>query len=79
MGFAWWAGYTTGSAEYEALKCGENIYTQNKTLQYKWGSARGGMFVGIGSFIVAFIFIIVGFIASIITGIKLAVDTRKRK
>jgi|GEM_PF-4231893 len=37
------------------------------------------MFVGIGSFIVAFIFIIVGFIASIITGIKLAVDTRKRK
>jgi len=39
VGFAWWAGYTTGSAEYEALKCGENIYTQNKTLQYKCSSA----------------------------------------
>jgi hypothetical protein len=78
-GFSWWAGVETGNKPYNDLGCGENIFNRSPELEEKCSAASGGMWVGIGSFIIAAIFIIVGFIASTIFGVKLAVDRRKSK
>jgi len=79
VGFGWWAGSTTGSVKWNELGCGENVYNRSPEMEKQCSAATGGMIVGIGVWIVAAIFIIVGFIASIITGVKLAIDTHKSK
>jgi hypothetical protein len=77
--FSWWAGVSTGSEPYNDLGCGQNIFNKSPEMENKCSAASGGMLIGMISSIVAFIFIIVGLIASIIFGVKLAIDRRKEK
>jgi hypothetical protein len=72
------SGYYTGETINEKynLNCGENIfdlYTEEcHNLKYSIGT-NIGIILGAG------IFVLVGFTASIIFGVKLAIDTRKRR
>ena len=79
VSFGWYAGSTTGAVQYQNLGCGENIYNRSPEMEEQCSAATGGMIIGIGVWIIAFIFVVVGFIATLITGIKLAIDTRKQK
>jgi len=76
--FAWWAGSTTGSDVYNGLNCSEYNYDRSVRQEQQCSAATGGMIVGVISGIISMIFLIVGFIGSIIFGIKLAVDNRKK-
>jgi hypothetical protein len=78
-GFAWWAGETTGNAEWRALNCDENVYNRSPELERKCSAASGGMLIGIGSFLIAAVFLVVGVILTIVFGIKLAVDRVRKK
>lgn len=77
-GFGYYAG-STGSDRYNELHCSDNIYNRNSTLNELCNTQGAGIWIGLGSFVIAAIFIIVGFIATIITGVKMAVDLRKPK
>jgi hypothetical protein len=81
IGFSYWAGVSTGSEPYKDLECSKHIFKYNTSpeLAEKCSAAKGGMAIGIWSFIVGLIFVIVGVITSIIFGIKLAVDNRHKK
>jgi len=74
--FGWYAGVTTGTDVYNELGCGENIFNRSPEMEKKCSAATGGQWIGIGAWILASIFIIVGFIGSIVTGVKLALDSR---
>ena len=77
--FGWYAAMTTGHDRYVELNCAENYASSNTTLNRLCSASTGGQWVGIGAWIIAFLFIVIGFIGTLITGIKLAVDSRKEK
>ena len=77
--FSFWAGVSTGSEPYNDLKCNENIYTENQTLIHKCTIARTGITIGEYGLIIALILIVFGFLASIVTGIMLKVDKKKKE
>lgn len=77
--FAWWAGSTTGSVEWKKLGCGTNIYNRSPEMEEKCSAATGGMLVGTFSGLLAIILIIIGFVGTIIFGVKVAVDRFKSK
>lgn len=80
IGFSYWAGVETGSRPYKDLGCRElfGYYTNPPEVAKKCNVANAGMVIGLWSFAVGLVFIIVGVMLSIIFGIKSAVDKRKK-